>query len=185
MSYIYTDSTIIGSAGIIGHIRPSGFTHDEGGWYYLDGRAKATLPAAAQAAMTTLGLTTLPVMTNLSERQYGTLLSTSGTDTPITLTNANLPNIDYNGTLDRQLNPHNHPIANDPAVRRNLAGQVTGTAQNKPVKMGPVINVPATNPGGAHTHAWQIPYGVANPIPLNKENGYLSTHFHIYLGDGS
>lgn len=94
----------------------SGFqTADHAGWMKLDGRAVNTLNATQQAVAVSLGFTTnLPNATSAYLVQESTGLGTvSGTNTT-TLTQANLPNVNFTGTAATAGN-HSHTGTTDAA----------------------------------------------------------------------
>ena len=77
---------------IAGDLKPGIQTADHSNWYRLDGRAIATLPAAAQAAATALGIgANLPDASGRFLKQGG--LMAVGGAAAATLAQANLPNV--------------------------------------------------------------------------------------------
>lgn len=102
------------SEASFGDIKSGIQTADHSGWILLDGRALSTLNANQQAVATTLGLSAnLPNANSAFLVQNGTSIgSVSGSNTT-TLTQANLPNVNFIGTA-ATAGSHAHTV--DPAA---------------------------------------------------------------------
>ena len=93
----------------IGDVKQSYQSGDHNGWYLLDGRLLTSLPAVAQSNAASLGITTnLPDATNRFLADISSTGSTGGSNT-VTLTQANLPNVTFNGTA-ASAGAHNHTV---------------------------------------------------------------------------
>ncbi len=134
----------------------SGFqAADHSGWIKLDGRAVSTLTANQQAVAISLGFTTnLPdATTAYLVQDNGTMGATSGSNTT-TLTQANLPNVNFTGTAAAA---GDHAHATDPAA-------VSSSSDGNHNHVTDPASV-STSSGGAHTHSLNI---------VDKDDGNFS-----------
>lgn len=126
-----------------GDIKSGIQTADHSGWVLLDGRPLTALSANQQAVAASLGLTgNLPDASNAYLSQNGGAMgAVSGTNTT-TLTQANLPNVNFTGTA-ASAGGHNHSV--DPAA-------VTSSSDGNHAHVtDPAAIVTTTN--GNHSHA--------------------------------
>jgi hypothetical protein len=134
-------------------------TLDHEGWLRLDGRAINTLSSTQQAVATSIGLVNnLPNAENAYLVQNGAAMaSVSGANTT-TLTQANLPNVNFNGTA-ASAGAHSHIV--DPAsVNTTDVGNHNHTTNSFDV---------STTTNGNHTHGHNAPGG--NGTGLQYQNG--------------
>ena len=138
----------------------SGFqATDHSGWIKLDGRAVSTLSADQQAVAISLGFTTnLPDASTsyLVQNGFG-LGSVSGANT-VTLTQGNLPNVNFSGTA---ASAGNHTHDTDPASFNS------GSAGNHDHWVDPPNTVTTTD--GWHTHGSNA--GGGNGAGLQFQDG--------------
>lgn len=131
------------SEASFGDIKSGIQTADHSGWILLDGRALSTLNANQQAAAATLGLSaTLPNASNAYLVQNGgTIGAVSGSNTS-TLTQANLPTVNFTGTA-AAAGAHAHTV--DPAsLSSSTDGNHTHTTDP---------NAVSTTTNGNHAHS--------------------------------
>jgi hypothetical protein len=187
-----------------GDIKASLQTADHAGWYRLDGRAKTSLPTAAQAVATALGIgATLPNASNRVLRE-GTPGTTGGADA-VTLSQAHLPAVTLITSLTGahthtaltaggHTHPHNAPggpsgVGLNPA---NTGGTVTATAfdatagqQNVlDTPVGLIINAVAGhthNSDSQGTHSHTVPLG-GSGTPVATVPAWLGVRWFVYLG---
>ncbi|WP_413533904.1 hypothetical protein [Empedobacter brevis] len=189
----YNDGTkwILLNAGIpnprIGDIKASVILGDRDGWYSLDGRAVSSLPTNAQSNANALGIlnnlpdasdrilkgiaTTLPLR-QVNEESFGDLGGTNS----ITLTQDNLPNIEYKGSVVA-VGDHTHTFDSYGNAFWNRYGTSGVTGLNKlPTETR------TTEPAGAHSHTVSIPTGGTNTPIVNYPKNF-TTQYYIYLGN--
>lgn len=88
-------------------------TADHGGWIMMNGRAKATLTATQQAALTTLGLASVPDARNRYMKDGNGTAGSTGGSADYYITQAQLPNVNFY---------HNHIYDKwTSAYKRNMA----------------------------------------------------------------
>jgi hypothetical protein len=141
-----------------GDIKSGIQTTDHEGWVKLDGRLFSTLTASQQAVATSLGLSSnLPNATEAYLVQNGSSMgAVSGANTT-TLTQANLPNVSFNGTA---ANAGAHSHTTDPAaVTSSSAGSHSHTTD--PAAVNTTTNGIHTHGGntstnGNHAHSFQM-----------------------------
>lgn len=94
-----------------GDIKTGIQSSDHNGWIKLDGRLKSSLTATQQAQATALGIgTNLPNATNAYLVQNGgTLGSVTGSNS-VTLTQANLPNVNFATATTSSAGSHSHTV---------------------------------------------------------------------------
>jgi hypothetical protein len=109
-------ATIVVSSGNIptpGDVKSGFQTADHYGWVKLNGRTKSSLTASQQAAATSLGFgTNLPDASNTYLSQNGSSMGAVSGSNTVTLTQANLPSINFFGSTG---NAGNHAHNVDPA----------------------------------------------------------------------
>ncbi len=144
----------------------SGFqTADHSGWIILDGRAVNTLSANQQAVSISLGFTTnLPDASSAYLVQNGSGMGAVAGANTTTLTQANLPNVTFNGTA---ANAGNHSHTTDPApVNTSTSGNHNHSG--------------TTNTTGNHVHNMtfqrnQQDHGITGKIGDNGEYGDVAS----------
>lgn len=173
------DGTLtIGPKVAYGTVKESLRTNDHNGWYKLNGRAIATLPAVAQSNATAIGLSGTLVNTNGRLIRQGTPFTTGGSDT-MTLTRANLPNVNLTGVTSTAA-AHAHSLT---AGGYNFAQNAAGNAYVFRAGRGTVsgttaITLPAA---GAHSHSGTVNTGGSGtPLTIVPQN--ISYSYFIYLG---
>lgn len=114
-------NVVVASVGNIiayGDVKASFRTTDHNGWYLLDGRNVSTLPANAKAAAISLGFSTnLPNATDrtLKTKNTSETLGATGGSNTITITKANLPNVNFTGSITGTTSSnglHSHNVSN-------------------------------------------------------------------------
>lgn len=177
----------------IGDIKHSLLANDHHGWYKLDGRAKASLPATAQTNATMIGFGALiPDATNkfLKGKSISESLMTTAGNAAIVLNQANLPNVNFTGSLSAS-GDHSHGYSDRyHGVPENL-NLVTGLLG---ILSGVVLNILNNDVGsdvvssrtstsssaGAHSHTGTISTGGSSEA-LAKP-AHLVTNTFVYLG---
>ena len=104
----------------IGDLKTGFSNSDHDGWYILDGRRINSLPANARSAASTLGLSgRLPNAQDavLKQNNGSQNLGDTGGSNQITLTQANLPNVNFSGTTSANGN-HNHNVSGNFSYER-------------------------------------------------------------------
>lgn len=131
------------SEASLGDVKSGFQSTDHSGWILLDGRPLTSLTPNQQAAATAIGFTTsLPDATNAYLSQNGGLVgAVTGTNTT-TVTQANLPNINFTGTTASAGN-HNHSV--DPAPV-----STSSNGNHNHITDPAAVN---TSAGGNHTHS--------------------------------
>jgi hypothetical protein len=106
-----TIATALGSSqNSAGDIKSGIQQTDHNGWIKLDGRAKTTLSVSQQARATALGIgANLPDASNAVLMQNGGALGSVSGSNSKTISQANLPNVTFNGTAASAGN-HSHSI---------------------------------------------------------------------------
>ncbi|WP_435263338.1 hypothetical protein [Tenacibaculum sp. nBUS_03] len=161
----------------LGEIKYSVLATDHSGWYLLDGRAINTLSANAQTNANNLGFTTnIPNSQNriLKGPSTGENIADTGGLGSTTLVQANLPNVNFNGTTSTNGN-HTHTM-------NRLAG-------NDQIRNGSDANRTFYNQGantntstaGNHTHTFTVNSGGTNQS-FDRYQPYLVVNTFIYLG---
>ena len=117
---------------------------DHSGWILLDGRALSTLSANQQAVAITLGFSgNLPNANNAYLVQNGgTIGSTTGSNTTI-LTQANLPNVTFNGTA-ANAGSHAHTASSSSSGNHAHTGATSSDGDH--------IHTGSTSTNGNHSH---------------------------------
>lgn len=166
------------SSNIIGDVKYGAQTADHSGWYILNGRNISSLPNNARIAANGLGFTTnLPNAFNrvLKHPNTGENIGDIGGQTTTTLTQANLPNVNFTGTTSNNGN-HSHTIprrtrrervVNDFDANRTYYGN-NGTTN--------------TSTAGNHTHTVTVNSGGSSQA-FERYQPYLVINTFIYLGN--
>ncbi len=175
----------------IGDMKPSLETADNSGWYLLDGRAKATLPAVAQANATAIGIgANLPDAADkfLKAKTGAEVIGASAGSNTVTLAQTNLPNVNFTGTTD-SAGAHTHTYSdtyNPPISLGLLSGilhlglSIINTTVNHEITLPG--NLTATASNGNHTHTVTIPSG-GSGTAISATPLHLVTNEFIYLGE--
>lgn len=161
----------------LGQIKYSVLTTDHSGWYILNGRATSSLPTLAETNATTLGFTT-----NIPNSENRTLKHPSSTEnindtgglSNTTLSQSNLPNINFTGTTSDDGN-HNHNFN-----RALGADQIrNGADANRTFyNQGGTTN---TSTSGNHSHTFSVNTGGSSQS-FERYQPYLVVNTFIYLG---
>ena len=173
----------------VGDLKHSLVVSDHNGWVKLDGRSLSGLSTKQITAANSLGFTTnLPDLTDKLLKQKGALMSTGGSNnTAITLTQANLPNVNFIGTTSDN-GTHNHEIDN---MEIRSLDVVTGLLSGLGLTFtnfsffGYDTNEELyTEDSGLHNHSVNVNSGGTNEvISVDTENAYFSANTFVYLGE--
>lgn len=178
--YVYdgTNWQAVGGNGPeIGRTKHSFQSADHGGWYLLNGRSLSSLSTSAASAANSIGISgNLP---NASDRvlkhpKSGESVGDIGGEASTTLTQANLPNVNFTGTTSNNGN-HNHDFSGYfswESIRHSA------DAWREVLLSGGSNN---TNTTGNHTHSVSINSGGSNQ-PIDQYQPYLVANTFIYLG---
>ncbi|GGE97781.1 hypothetical protein SAMN05443634_106181 [Chishuiella changwenlii] len=162
----------------IGDIKANVAATEHNGWYLLNGRAVSTLPTNARLNAINIGIiTNLPDSTDriLKGIAATEVFAITGGNSNIVLTQANLPNITYSGSVNSVLD-HTH---NFTSYANSTWNHNNGSAL---ALRNLATETRTTNPAGAHSHTVTIPTGgTATPIVNYPRN--LTTQYFIYLGN--
>jgi len=183
-----------------GSIKYSIKTTDFNGWYLMDGRALSLLSTTAQNNAADLG-----IAGNLPDAQGRFLKFANGTDSmllkggsnSIVLTQANLPNISFNGSSDSK-GSHNHSGDTDTNGYHNHSYSDNG---DTPFYGGNGSNIVSdntsatrtTDPAGNHSHDFTTDQNGSHKHTVSMNSGgsdlsienrpsYLVVNTFIYLG---
>ncbi len=168
-----------GSSGdITGDIKYSVRNRDHNGWYVLNGRAINTLPTNARTAAIDLGFTSsLPDASDrvLKHPRGGETIGDIGGQATTTLTRANLPDINFNGTTTTGGN-HRHSIS---GIFQNF--QLINRADNflNVMRSGGNTNTSRT---GNHSHNVTVNSGGGDQA-FERYQPFLVINSFIYLGE--
>jgi hypothetical protein len=149
---------------------------DHNGWIKLNGRAKSTLTTTQQAQATALGIgTNLPNATNAFLVQNGTTLgSVSGSNTK-TISQANLPNINFPTATTSTNGDHSHSFT------RPNGDQTYNNGSGNTWWGGSWGSTNYTSTNGAHAHTVTVSSG-GSGTALDITPQSLSVNTFIYLG---
>ena len=177
----------------IGDIKESYSAVDHDGWYLLDGRSKAALPATVQANATSIGFgATIPNATDkfLKGKASAESLMAVGGSNSVVLTQSNLPNVVFNGTSNLTgAHTHNyddkvHSVPENLNVVTSLLGILSGIGLvilNNNVGSDSVSTTSSTSTaGGNHSHTATVNTGGTN-TPIEKVSHLVANTF-VYLG---
>lgn len=175
----------------LGDIQYSARSVDHEGWYLLDGRSIASLPANAQSAAASLGLAV-----NLFDATDKTLktkgpsesIGTVGGNDSFTILQSNLPNISLPGTASITINSAgNHAHTSDKGTGFLITGLAGGGyGGGSPGAWGGTGAASTTGSAGAHTHTISQAVTVAlggSDQPIDNRSAYLALNTFIYLGE--
>lgn len=175
---------------MLGDIKHSLETADHKGWFLLDGRNINSLPTVAQYNAGAVGIgANLPdasdtfIKTNNGTESQG---SVAGNNT-ITLTQANLPNINYSSTTSTNGN-HSHSYTDSYNGAKTL-GLATNVLPLVPLISETVGtndalpgNLHTSENNGNHTHTVNVPSGGSN-VSINATPQHIVANVFVYLGE--
>ena len=178
-------NTVTASPSITGDIKSSVKTADHNGWYLLNGRTIASLPANAQTAATALGFSsTIPDATDrfLKTKSGAEIIGGIGGINSLTISQTNLPSVTFTGTIAGTANSagaHTHDLDRP----KKQVDTDRGTTSSQFSIDG--IETAATTSAGAHTHTLTgtatVSSGGSNTA-LDNRSPYLIVNTFIYLG---
>jgi hypothetical protein len=132
----------------VGDVKSGIQNADHSGWVLLDGRALTSLSASQQAAATAIGLAgNLPDAANSYLVQNGTALASVSGSNSVSLTQANLPNVNFTGTA-ASAGGHNHGGATGNAGGHNHTGTTSDNGQHS--------HSGSTSVNGSHSHSASV-----------------------------
>ena len=179
-------NVVIAERAITGDIKNSVRTTDHNGWYILDGRAISSLPANAQTAATALGFpSAIPNATDrvLKTKSGVESIGNTGGNNSLTILQANLPNVTFNGTIAGTANSagaHTHQLERPTKIADTDRGATNASSWS----IDGVENATTTSTG-AHTHTLTgtaaVSSGGSNTA-LDNRSPYLVVNTFIYLG---
>ncbi|WP_157811747.1 hypothetical protein [Tenacibaculum sp. SZ-18] len=179
--YYYNGNTWIPfftSSQNFGDIKYGIQTNDHNGWYLLNGRNISTLSSNARTTAISLGFTsTLPNATNrvLKHPNSGENVGELGGQEQITLSRANLPNLDFTGSTTTNGN-HSHTIS-----RQTRTERIVNRFDDNRTYFGD-SGTTNTSTSGDHSHTVTVSSGGSNQ-PFETYQPYLVVNTFIYLGD--
>jgi microcystin-dependent protein len=164
-------------SGKVGDVKHGLETADHNGWYLMNGRAVSTLPATAQTGAGTLGISTLPNMTDRMIRTQTTeTVGSLGGANSNTLSQANMPAYTTVSKSTTQSCNHTHSFGDLyewPAAWSYQPGYSYGHNL--------YANHRTTSAAGNHAHSVTAPTGGSGQ-PLNIVPEFLAVNTFIYLG---
>ncbi|SDR04149.1 hypothetical protein SAMN05421664_3251 [Chryseobacterium soldanellicola] len=165
-------------SGKVGDVKHGLETTDHNGWYLMNGRATSVLPPAAQAGASTLGISSLPNMTDRMIRtQASETVGSLGGANSNTISQANMPAYTTVSNNTTQNGNHTHSFA-------DLYEQLNAAWSYRPgYSYGHNLyaNRRATSYIGDHTHSVAASTG-GSGVPLNIVPEFLAVNTFIYLG---
>jgi hypothetical protein len=177
--WYYDGSTWINSVSVasFGYVKTGFQSGDHSGWIKLDGRLKSSLNSTQQAQATALGKgVNLPDASNAFLVQNGsTLASVSGANTK-TITQSNLPNINFTYTAE-SYGSHSQTIGFNTTTPLNLSWGVAGGGAGYNI-----VGNASISSSGAHTHTVSVSSG-GRGASLDITPKSLSVNTFIYLGN--
>ncbi len=183
--YTGTEWARLGSdANAIGDIKYSYRADDHNGWYLLAGTSTSSLPPAAQASASVLGIgANLPdtrdkVIKHRAPSGESTG-SFSGSNT-ITLVQSNLPNVSLT-TSSAGAHTHNYSDAYWSSENWGNSG-LLGSGANQDFDNARVTSTQTTASAGAHTHTIPLNGNVTQTAIDNRQASFNLNVF-IYLGN--
>lgn len=159
-----------------GHVKYSVLTSDHSGWYLLNGRAISSLPVVAQANVASLGfVAAIPDATNryFKAKTGAEVLGTTGGSSAVTLVQANLPAITFNGTA-LSTGDHTHTYTDRGNTSVNAGGAGNNNADD-------ITGTYTTSTTGDHTHTFTVNTG-GTGTPISVDPKHLNVNTFIYLG---
>lgn len=177
----------------IGDVKQSLLTEDHNGWYILDGRNKASLPPKAQMNATSIGFgAAIPDATDrfLKGKTASEPLSNLGGNNVRSLSQANLPNVTFNGIANTAGNhTHDyedkyHGVPENLNLVTGLLGILSGillNILNNNVGSGNVSTTTSTSSvNGNHQHTATVSTGGNSEVlPIAS---HMVTNTFVYLG---
>lgn len=177
----------------IGDVKQSILTEDHHGWYLLNGRVVASLPATASANAILLGfITNLPDATDrfLKGKSGVESLSAVGGNNTRALTQANLPNVTFSGTANssgdhtHDYDDKYHGTTENLNIVTGLLGILSGVLLNilnNDVGSPTVTSTATTSTiAGNHNHTATVSTGgSAAALPTAS---HMVTNTFVYLG---
>ena len=161
----------------IGDIKHSIQTTNHDGWYKLDGTAISSLPAVAQTNAATLGLSgNLPDAADrvLKQSDGSEAILITGGQTTTTLSQANLPNVNFSGSTSTDGNhTHNIDVDTDNFSLLSLGGNGYTPGSTTQVQ---------TSESGDHNHTVTVASGGSNEA-FERYQPFLVVNIFIYLGE--
>lgn len=156
---------------------------DHEGWIKLDGRLLTSLSSSQQVVATSLGLSgTLPNASNSYLSQNGGTLGTVSGANTVTLTQSNLPNVNFTGTA---ANAGGHSHTTDPAAFNSANAGNHDHWVDPPSTLSSTdgwhnhgSNANGANIGLALINGWGTPSGIDNS--WNEINNYATPALDIY-----
>lgn len=169
----------------VGDVKSGIQPNDHSGWVLLDGSAINTLSPNQQAAATALGLSgTIPNAGNSYLSQNGQPLASVGGANTSTISQANLPNVNFTGTA-ASAGAHNHGGAAGNAGSHNHSGTTSNNGTHS--------HSGSTSTNGWHSHgsnangngtglAYKDCYGTPSGIDIscNEINNFVTLALDIY-----
>lgn len=179
-NYVYNGSTwdVLSNANY-GDVKTGIQTADHNGWVLLNGRAKSSLSATQQDQATTLGIgTTLPNAADAFLVQNGTALGSVSGSNSKTLTQANLPNVSFQGSTNTTgLHDHTGSVNGVYTPSGTNSGGTFPAGSGYYFKVGN-LNI---NESGNHSHTVSVSSG-GSGAALDITPRSLSVNTFIYLG---
>ena len=162
---------------LIGNVKYSFQENDHGHWVKLDGRALTSLTSQQQIQASTLGFASnLPNASNRILKSKGSLGDVGGRGS-ITLSRANLPNVNFTGVTD-VAGGHNHTnVDHSHEGQRQIRRR-----DNNSSDRGTETNNRNTGNQSAHSHSGIVVASGGSGAAINIENPYLSVNVFINLG---
>ncbi len=166
-----------GTTPVTGDVKYGYQTVDHSGWIKLDGRAKSSLTTTQQAQATALGIgANLP---DISDKTIAGVsatktLNTTGGNSSVSLTQGNLPNVNFTGTTSTD-GAHTHTYAKpyDCIDCSALAYPANNNDGN--------FFSATTSSSGSHFHTATVSSG-GSGTTVSVQNPYLALNGFIYLG---
>ena len=161
----------------IGDIKHSIQTTNHDGWYKLDGTAISSLPSVAQTNAATLGLSgNLPDATDrvLKYSNGSEAILDTGGQATTTLSQANLPNVNFTGSTSTDGNhTHDVDVNTDNFSLLALGGDGYTPGSSTQIQ---------TSTSGDHSHTVSIASGGSDQA-FDRYQPFLVVNIFIYLGE--
>lgn len=161
----------------LGEVKQSVLASDHDGWYKLDGRGLAFLPATAQQNAAAIGISAnLPNTEDvtLKGKTFGEDFGDLGGQTSFVIEQENLPDITYEGTTS-VTGAHAHSYVNRGSGLYNYTAGALGGLRFE------TGSTRSTGSAGAHTHILTVPSG-GSDTPIEFRPKYMAVQMFIYLG---
>ena len=185
ISYRDAVTFVTQTSSVVGDVKQGFQCCDHEGWVLLDGRLKSTLNATQQTNANSLGFgANIPDAEGKILFKNGPVNTQGGSDS-ITIAQANLPNITFNGTTGTA-GAHNHggfTGFSTVSARTNIgSGNTSYFFQESGTSTANIGNHRhSISTDGSHTHPVSVPSGGSDtPIPITPS--YLSVNMFIFLG---